>query len=137
MPRNDMKYWSRLRKDTPSSWAAGLAFVALLAATLSVMDLTVYGASAESRGNPLYWLLMVPVVWWTSELAGFEPRAVRMLGVVTWLAPAIALTCLLIVFLQQEAWLTALVLASMSIVAAVGSRRFYARSLLRREGPSR
>lgn len=132
-----MTYWSRLRKDAPSNWAAGLATVAVIAALLSVIDLSVPGSQTESRRNPLYWGLMLPVVWWASELSGFEPRPVKTLAAVTYAAPAVAVLCLGLSYAQDRAWTLPLISAIVAGAAAIGSRMCYRRSLLYREGPSR
>ena len=137
MPRTDLSYWQRLRKDSPSSWAAGLAVVASAAALLAAIGLLVPGTPTQARANPLYWALLLPFAWWGSGLAAFEPRAVRLLAPFTYAAPIIALCCLLIAQSRGLAWTPWAVATVASVLAAVGSRWSYAYSLLRREGPSR
>jgi hypothetical protein len=132
-----MNYWARLRKDRPSNWATGLAVVAALAAVLAILGLAVPGAQAESRANPLYWVILLPLAWWGSGVAAFEPRPVRLLAVVTYAAPIVAITCLIIAIAQDRGWLIWLAAVVISIAAAIGSRRAYSRSLLKLEGASR
>lgn len=136
MARTDQAYWQRLRRDGPSSWAAGLAIVAAIAATLAAIGLLVGGAGV-GRGNPLYWVLLAPLVWWASGMLGFEPRPTRLLPAVTAIAPVLAALCLALA-LAQERDLTPFAIAfAVALAAALGSRWAWTRSLLRREGPAR
>ncbi|USU09726.1 hypothetical protein NF700_05490 [Sphingomonadaceae bacterium OTU29MARTA1] len=137
MARNDREYWARLRVEPRSQWAAGLAVIAGLAVTLAVIGLLVPGNHFESRANPLYWLLMLPLVWWASELMGFEPLAVQIMPWVTSLAPLGSAICLAVAFSIGEPWQIWLVDFIICICASIGSRMTYRDSLLQREGPSR
>jgi len=89
VPR-DQEYWQRLRKDPRSNWAAGLAAIATLAATVSLVALLVQGTHYQARGNPLYWALMLPAAWWVSGLTGFEAKYVRLWKPILLLAVVIA-----------------------------------------------
>ena len=86
MRRRDKAYWQRLRHDRPSNLAALLSAVVALAATVSVIDALVGGSKSEARGNPLYWLCMLPMVWWVSGLTTFAPCYVRCWGAAMLLA---------------------------------------------------
>ena len=132
-----MAYWARLRRDRPSSWAAGLAFVAVLMAALSIMGLAIGGAQAESRADPLYWAVLLPVAWSGAELASFEPRPVRHLAAVTVAAPLVAAAPAAVALAQGRDATLWLIATALAIAAAVGSRLAWRRSLLRLEGPSR
>lgn len=132
-----MNYWARLRKDQPSNWAVGLAIVAVLAAALAILGLAVPGAQAESRANPLYWAILLPMAWWGSGVAAFEPRPVRILAVVTYAAPVVAAICLFTAVARDRGWTIWLASAVIATAAATGSRLAYGRSLLKHEGPSR
>ncbi len=137
MARADRDYWAKLRVDPRSQWSAGLAILVGLALTLSVIGLLVDGSQIESRGNPLYWFLMAPLVWWGSELMGFEARAVMIMPVVTWLAPLGSAICLAIAMGRGEQWNVWLISLVVCLCTSIASRIVFRGSLLQREGPSR
>ena len=137
MVRRDFAYWQRLRRDVPSNVAAGLAAIAALAATVSVIDTLVGGSQFEARGNPLYWLCMLPMVWWVSGLTTFAPRYVRCWGLAMLLACAASGISLVIVVWRAEDWSMAAGAWILTLATATGSRVLYRRSLLAREGPAR
>lgn len=137
MIRRDQAYWQRLRKDVPSSLAAGLAALAVLVATLSVIGTGVSGSHFQARASPLYWVLMLPMVWWVSGLATFAPRYVNSLK------PALGLACAAsaisaAVSMTTDAIFTIQTAACLvTMVAAGASLLVYRRSLVGREGPAR
>ncbi len=137
MPRRDLAYWARLRVDARSSWAGGLALVAVLAAALALIGLLVDGGQAQSRSNPLYWIVLAPVIWWGSGLMGFEARYVRAMGPLLVVAPSVAGVCLAIAVSQGREWMPWLIAAVIAGATALVSRLCYRDSLLRREGPAR
>ncbi len=97
----------------------------------------VEGNREQTRANPLYWLVLLPVAWWAAELSAFEPGSVRAMKLLTVIAPATALLCLLIAVSLEENWVLWLTSFIVSGVTAFGSRMAYRDSLLQREGPSR
>ncbi|RYI35906.1 MAG: hypothetical protein EON48_00530 [Acetobacteraceae bacterium] len=114
----------------PSNVAAGLAAIAALAATVSVIDTLVGGSQFEAWGNPLYWLCMLPMVWWVSGLTTFAPRYICCWGLAMLLACAASGISLVIVVWRTGAWI-------LTLATATCSRVLYRRSLLAREGPTR
>ncbi len=137
MPRRDPAYWQRLRRDRRSNIAAGLGVLAALAATLSVVALAVPGPQSVARGNPLYWLLMLPMAWWGSGLARFEARPVR------WWKPVLALSCLLscgtlaMVLARGEDSTAQAIACGVTLLAAGASLWLLRGSLVALEGPAR
>ena len=137
MRRRDNAYWQRLRRDRRSNVAAVLAILAALAATLSVVALAVPGSHAASRGNPLYWALMLPMAWWGSGLTTFSPRAVRLWKPVLALSVLAAGTSLLAALRQEADWAIWAVAFGITLAAAAGSLALLRGSLVAREGPAR
>jgi len=134
--RKDQGYWQRLRKDKRSNWAAGFAAVATMSATVSLIGLFVSGSQYQARGKPLYWLLMVPVVWWLSGLGQFEPRAVR------WWTPVLVLSVIvtaivLILAIDSGDWVPEAVGFGITSLSAAISFLLRRGSLVAREGPAR
>ncbi len=114
-----------------------MAIIAVLAASLALIGLIVSGGQAETRANPIYWLILLPVAWWGGGLSGFGARQVRLMVPAMVAAPILAALCLVIAAGRAEAvtpWVIATIVAA---VAAIVSRLFYDRSLLKREGPDR
>lgn len=137
MKRRDNDYWQRLRKDTRSNAAALLAALAALAGTLTVISLTVSGTHYELRANPLYWLLLAPMLWWVTGLTSFEPRHVRL-----W-KPALAVACgasviaAVIAMRAEGSWTGQTVACAVTLIAAAASLLLHRGSLVQREGPAR
>ena len=137
MRRRDNDYWQRLRKDRRSNAAAIVAALAVLAATMIVISVTVDASVAESRANPLYWLLMLPGIWWGTGLMSFEPRAVRL-----W-KPALAVACgasAIAAFVAMRAagtWTGQTVACGVTVLAVAASLFLHRGSLVQREGPAR
>ncbi|TXN43107.1 hypothetical protein FV228_22000 [Methylobacterium sp. WL18] len=137
MIRRDPAYWQRLRKDRPSNVAAGLALVAGLAATVSVIGCLVPGPHGAARAQPLYWLSMLPLVWWANSLVRFEPRAVPC-----WCS-TLALDCfgagagLAAALWRAEDWSLPALGFAVTLASAGASLVVHRDSLVAREGPAR
>ncbi|MFD1949512.1 hypothetical protein ACFSGX_01865 [Sphingomonas arantia] len=137
MARRDNEYWQVLRKDKRSNIAASLGLIAALFSTMSVVGTAVPGPLPEARGNPLYWLLMLPMVYWVTELTSFTPRSVRM-----W-TPALVVACVasavaaVVVARDEPGWTVQGGLCVVTVLASIASRWLYRGSLLDREGPAR
>jgi hypothetical protein len=134
--RRDQDYWQRLRKDRRSNWAAGFAGLATIAATVSLIGLLVEGSQYQARGNPLYWALMLPVVWWLSELGGFEQRAVRWWRPILLLSVVIAAIALVVAVARAD-WAPEAVGFAITLLGAATSLSLLRGSLVAREGPAR
>ncbi|MFD1282993.1 hypothetical protein [Methylobacterium goesingense] len=117
--------------------AAGLAVVVGLAATVSVTACLVPGPHGAARAQPLYWLSMLPLVWWANGLVRFEPRAVRC-----WRA-ALSLACLgagaglAAALWRAEDWTVPAVGCAVTLASACASLAVHRDSLVAREGPAR
>ncbi len=136
MMREDQEYWQRLRKDRRSNWAVGMAAIASISATVSLTALLVDGSQYQARGNPLYWLLMLPVVWWLSSLGSFEPRAVRWWKPALLTSVAIAtLACFMAV--GKPDWGPTAFGLGVTLLSASLSAILLRGSLVAREGPAR
>lgn len=68
------KYWQLLRKDVRSNAAVGFAILSGLFATLSFVDILVTEKSQIGyRGNPFYWVIVLPFALWAGKRAVFTP----------------------------------------------------------------
>ncbi len=137
MRRRDNDYWQRLRKDRRSNAAAICGAIAALAATMTVISVTVDGGVAESRANPLYWLLMLPMAWWVTGLTSFEPRAVRAWKPALATACAVGLMAAALTMRAADNWTAQTVACAVTLIAATASLLLYRGSLVQREGPAR
>ncbi|MFN3675030.1 MAG: hypothetical protein ACK4TC_03550 [Sphingomonas pseudosanguinis] len=136
MMRRDKDYWQRLRKDPRSNWAAGMAALAAIAASVMLIGLLVEGSQYQARTNPLYWILMLPAVWWSTGLARFEPRPVRWWKPALLLCVAIAGAVLALAIDSGDGMPEAIGFA-LTLIGAVSSMVLLRDSLVAREGPAR
>ncbi|MDZ5650421.1 hypothetical protein [Nitrospirillum sp. BR 11828] len=133
-----LDYWQRLRKDRLSNAAAIAAVLAMAAALLSWLNVLFTGPLPQTRGNPLYWALMIPCAWWASDLTRFRPGAVIVMRLMFILAPLLASAALLQMNNTRPDEIVApAVLFALACTTAAAGALCYRRSLLRREGPSR
>ena len=135
--RRDIAYWQRLRKDRRSNAAALLAALTCLTATISLISLTVGGTHYQSRGNPLYWLMMAPMLWWVIGLAGFEARYVRLWIPALVLASGVSIVAAAVAMHAAGSWTEQTIACAVTLAAAVASLLTYRGSLVDREGPAR
>lgn len=109
-----------LKRDVPTTVAllAGLASAAM--PVLSATFIMVPHGYMVSRGNPLYWLLMLPVAYWAWGIMSFDPWAIRLLAPLLIIAPIMDI--LIVVYSGMSGDdLTALrVLAFLSIIFSIG-----------------
>jgi hypothetical protein len=137
MRRRDDTYWQRLRNDRRSNAAAIGAAIAALAATMTVISVTVQGGVTESRANPLYWLLMLPMVWWVNGLTSFEPRAVRLWKPALAIASGTSSIAALLAIRAAGTWTGQTVACTVTLIAAAASLILLRGSLVECEGPAR
>ena len=135
--RRDNAYWQRLRKDRRSNAAVLLAALACLTATISLISITVGGTHYRSRTNPLYWTLMLPMVWWVIGLTGFEARYVRMWMPVLVLASGVSIVVASVSMYAVGSWTGQTIACAVTLAAAAASLLTYRGSLVEREGPAR
>lgn len=133
--RRDKDYWQRLRKDPRSNWAAGMAALAAIAASVMLIGLLVEGSQYQARTSPLYWILMLPAVWWSTGLARFEPRPVR------WWKPALLLCvviagAVLALAIDSGDGMPEAIGFALTLIGAVSSMVLLRNSLVAREGPA-
>ena len=134
--RKDREYWQRLRSDRRSNWAAGFAAIAAMAATVSLLGLCIEGTPYQARGNPLYWLLMLPAIWWVAGLVGFERNRVRL-----W-KPALAVSLLIatlavLIAVRRGDWGAEAAGLAITLASTAASLFLLRNSLVAREGPAR
>ena len=104
---------------------------------MNVISLMIGGTHDKSRANPLYWLLMMPMLWLVTGLTSFEARHVRL-----W-KPALALACIasaIAAFVAMQAagtWTGQTVACAVTPLAAAASLFLHRGSLVQREGPAR
>ena len=135
--RRDNAYWQRLRKDRRSNAAVLLAAFAVLAATITVISVAVGGTQYQARANPLYWLLMVPMLWWVIGLAAFEARHVRLWRPALGLACGVSVVTAIVTMRAAGSWTGQTVACAVTVAAAAASLLAYRGSLVEREGPAR
>lgn len=135
--RRDNAYWQRLRKDRRSNAAVLLATLAALVSTISLISITIGGTHYQSRANPLYWLLMAPMVWWVVGLTGFEARHVRLWTPALALASGISIVAAAVTMRTAGGWTGQTIACVVTLVAAAASLWAYRGSLVQREGPAR
>jgi hypothetical protein len=136
MMRRDKDYWQRLRKDPRSNWAAGMAALAAIVASVMLIGLLVKGSPHQVRSHPLHWMLMLPAVWWLTGLSRFEPRAVR------WWKPALLLcvvtaAIVLVLAIDSGDGMPEAIGFALTLVGAVSSMVLLRDSLVAREGAAR
>lgn len=135
--RHDPAYWQRLRRDRRSNAAAILGAVAALSGTLGLVAALVGGTHHVARADPLYWLLMLPMVWWVSDLTRFLARSLRFR------TPAMALSCAGATFgpilgtARGEDVVLPLLNLGVCVLAATASLVLRRGSLVDRERPAR
>ncbi|TWB43281.1 hypothetical protein [Nitrospirillum pindoramense] len=133
-----LDHWQRLRKDRLSNAAAIAAVLSMVAALLSWLNVLFTGPLPQTRGNPLYWALMIPCAWWASDLTRFRPGAVIVMRFMFIMAPLLAsITLLQSEDTRPDSILAPAILFALACTMATVGALCYRRSLLRREGPSR
>lgn len=137
MPRQDQEYWQRLRKDTRSSAAVGLAVIAGLATAMAFVELNVPGTQYQQRENPLYWLLLVPFTIWGGSLTSFEPGPIATLRPSFIILPILAGIALLWAHSIARGLTAFVVILTVAIVCSLGGELLYRGSMLKLEGPAR
>ncbi|WP_041862786.1 MULTISPECIES: hypothetical protein [Pseudomonadota] len=131
MIRRDQAYWARVRKDARSALAVGSA---LLASLMALLCLLVPGPQAQARGNPLYWLCILPFAWWANGLAAYEPRPVRPALIVAVATAPASLAIATVLGKEPLLWTIG---AGIALISAALAEYFYRGSMLYREGPAR
>lgn len=135
--RRDAAYWQRLRRDRRSNAAAILGAIAALSGTLGLIAALVEGTPHEARANPLYWILMLPMVWWVSDLTQFSARAIRFWTAAMLLSCAGAAFGLVLGMAGSQDVMLPLVNVVVCVLAAAASLVLRRGSLVDREGPAR
>ncbi|MGI4745812.1 MAG: hypothetical protein ACRYGI_08975 [Janthinobacterium lividum] len=145
-----MAYWQRLRKDKPSNLAIGGLVIGAVVTTISLIALVLphSDGAMHNRGNPLYWLFMLPCVFWAWSLSTFSPRSVRTIRSAIIVLPTIGGLILFIVYndnkdilgLSHESivnlWMT-IVAFFITLIGSLVSWFALQHSLLQAEGPDR
>jgi hypothetical protein len=124
-----------LRTDRPANLAVLAGVASGIALTVAVIALLVPTGYA-GRENPLYWLLMAPVVWWSWATVDFRPWATRLLP---WLFAALPLAALLLLAmvrpLGEADRVTLALVAALDAALGVAGWRWWRRSGLRAPRP--
>ncbi|UAJ08643.1 hypothetical protein [Polymorphobacter megasporae] len=76
-----------LKRDVPMTVANLAGLAAALMPVLSTTYILVPHGYLASHGNPLYWLIMLPVLYWGLGVTSFDPWAIRLLAPVLIIAP--------------------------------------------------
>lgn len=96
MNRGNDPRWQRLRRDKRSGFAAFLTVIAWVPVVVAIVMLSAPASQAAARGNPLYWLLLVPFAWWGASLTRYEAWAVRSIRPTQILAPVLGFGAIMI-----------------------------------------
>ncbi len=141
-----MDYWRRLRKDKASNLAVGGLVIGALATTVSLLALVFphSDGAMHNRGNPLYWLLMLPFALWGWDLSTFSPHSVRTMRPAMIVLPTLCGIVLIMAGHDEDVlggfgagfWVT-LAAFLVTVIGTLVSWVFLPRSLLRTEGPDR
>ena len=80
--------YAHLKRHVPTNLAilAGFASGAMLVAAITFMS--VPRGYTAARGDPRYWLVMLPLIVWTWGAASLNAWALRLLAIVLLIAPA-------------------------------------------------
>lgn len=78
------------------------AIVSVLAALMAWVVVLVPAASGDVRGNPVFWLLALPVLAWTGPLLSFREWALRSVPLILVAAPLAALGALETALAQRD-----------------------------------
>jgi hypothetical protein len=135
--RRDAEYWQRLRTDRRSGTAVLFTAVAAVVTAVATTMASVPGTQWEARTSPIYWIVLMPVAWWVSSLAAYEPWAVRIWKPSLIILCAIHGICLAVAISgNQDVMLTACSFVLTIACAAAGMVALRG-SMVAREGPAR
>ncbi|MGI4942881.1 MAG: hypothetical protein ACRYHQ_20345 [Janthinobacterium lividum] len=84
-----------LRQEKPANWAMAGALFAMLAATMGWLAVLV-PTGGTVRGNPVFWLLCLPLMGWTNALVRFRPWVVNSVWIALLLAPSLSVAALVL-----------------------------------------
>lgn len=130
-------YWQRLRKDGASNLASGALILAAIATTLAALDVLLAPSRNTDRSNPLYWAILLPVIWWATALSSFSPWAARTMRPTAIMIPLISGVIFLVVVQSGGAFMLTLVALLVAVAGSGTCLLSLPRSLLQREGPDR
>ena len=130
-------YWQRLRKDGASNLASGALILAAIATTLAALDVLLAPSRNTDRSNPLYWAILLPVIWWATALWSFSPWAARTMRPTAIMIPLISGVIFLVVVQSGGAFMLTLVALLVAVAGSGTCLLSLPRSLLQREGPDR
>jgi hypothetical protein len=117
-PADDGDLRRRLRKDRQASIAVLAGCAAGLAAVLAWMGVLLPADRAVNRIDPLYWLMVAPLVAWALAATGFAPWALRLLRPILIVAPLAAAAALVWALLCAQVSIMPWVLAAIAAAAA-------------------
>jgi hypothetical protein len=127
-----------LKRDRRCAVVVLAAIAAMLAAAVIWLLLLSDAAPAETRGRPVYWLIMLPLAFWAVQLASYTPWTLRWLRAAQMAAPVLAaLGCGAAIWIASPALIAAGVLFGVCLAATVIGTVARRGSLLdsRRVGP--
>lgn len=123
----------QLRQDKRSGFATYLTVMAWVPIVVAVGMLVAPGEQGEARGNPLYWLPMLPLAWWAVALTRYEGWAVRSIRWAQAAAPVAAAMVALFAWQSGDAAVPFLVAGAVSLAVAAVAWILYTGSLLQRQ----
>ncbi|MDG5495560.1 hypothetical protein [Niveispirillum sp. BGYR6] len=135
--REKSLYWQKLRKDKISAAACGLMYVSVILATVSWGGLLVDGSHMQMRGNPVYWLVMMPGAIWLIGLMNYSKWSVKLMIPMMVILP---LMCFFSFVYERKKYIFEisngrLIVFAISTILSALAYILYRRSMLYREGP--
>jgi len=129
--------WQRLRTDVPTFIASACVYLASVCVIVALLGL-VAPDTGFPMGQPLFWVLAVPLTFWAVSLGSYGPVSVAVFcSLMIADAPA-SLIILGLAFAKGVSGIGLFVGAAVATVILVGAAAFfYGRSVLRAQGPFR
>jgi hypothetical protein len=137
MTRRQSPQWQALRRDVPTFIASAAVYLASVCVIVAFLGLVETSASSP-MGQPLFWVLAVPLTIWALALGGYGPRAVAILRSLMIVDAPAVLVILALAYVRGGADRTLFVVTTILTIALTAAGVwFYSQSVLRRDGPLR
>lgn len=125
-----------LRRDRPANYAVLCGVGSGIGLTVAAISLAAPSGN-PGRGDPFYWVLMLPVALWAWSAVDFRPWALRLLPVILAGVPLIAATLALALPAPAHADVVTLwIVAALGVVLGLAGWRWRGRSGLAVSGRS-
>lgn len=127
--------WQTLRRDVPTFVASAAIYLASLCLVLALQGLA-SPANSFPLGQPIFWVLAIPLTLWAVALGDYGSRAVAILLTLMIVdGPATLLILVVACFLDANDLLLFITTAFGAVVFSLLGFWCYRRSALKRQGP--